>query len=131
MGLYVAIPLVLFIIVLLWIVPVGLWLQAIFSIGGGHVTIFSLIGMRFRRVPPSIIVNGLIAANKAGIECHAGHGLTFETVPPTAAIPNIVELNIGHFLIGEAIFGGLSSAIKRMRVLMDQARTQNTGNMTT
>ena len=68
MGLYVAIPLVLFIIVLLWIVPVGLWLQAIFSIGGGNVTIFSLIGMRFRRVPPSIIVNGLIAANKAGID---------------------------------------------------------------
>ena len=68
MGLYVAIPLVLFIIVLLWIVPVGLWLQAIFSIGGGHVTIFSLVGMRFRRVPPSIIVNGLIAANKAGID---------------------------------------------------------------
>ena len=68
MGLYVAIPLVLFITVLLWIVPVGLWLQAIFSIGGGHVTIFSLIGMRFRRVPPSIIVNGLIAANKAGID---------------------------------------------------------------
>ena len=68
MGLYVAIPLVLFIIILLWIVPVGLWLQAIFSIGGGHVTIFSLIGMRFRRVPPSIIVNGLIAANKAGID---------------------------------------------------------------
>ena len=68
MGLYVAIPLELYIIVLLWIVPVGLWLQAIFSIGGGHVTIFSLIGMRFRRVPPSIIVNGLIAANKAGID---------------------------------------------------------------
>ena len=68
MGLYVAIPLVLFIIILLWIVPVGLWLQAIFSIGGGHVTIFSLVGMRFRRVPPSIIVNGLIAANKAGID---------------------------------------------------------------
>ena len=60
MGLYVAIPLVLFIIVLLWIVPVGLWLQAIFSIGGGHVTIFNLVGMRFRRVPPSVIVNGLI-----------------------------------------------------------------------
>lgn len=68
MGLYFAIPLVLFIIVLLWIVPVGLWLQAIFSIGGGHITIFNLVGMRFRRVPPSIIVNGLIASNKAGIE---------------------------------------------------------------
>ena len=68
MGLYFAIPLVLFIIVLLWIVPVGLWLQAIFSIGGGHITIFNLVGMRFRRIPPSIIVNGLIAVNKAGIE---------------------------------------------------------------
>ena len=68
MGLYVAIPLVLFIIVLLWIVPVGLWLQAIFSIGGGHVTIFNLVGMRFRRVPPSVIVNGLIAARKAGLD---------------------------------------------------------------
>ena len=58
---------VLFILLLLWVVPVGLWLQAIFSIGGGHVTIFNLIGMRFRRVPPSIIVNGLIASRKAGI----------------------------------------------------------------
>jgi len=68
MGLYVALPLVLFILLLLWIVPVGLWLQAIFSIGGGHVTIFNLIGMRFRRVPPAIIVNGLIASRKAGID---------------------------------------------------------------
>ena len=68
MGLYVALPLILFILLLLWIVPVGLWLQAIFSIGGGHVTIFNLIGMRFRRVPPAIIVNGLIASRKAGID---------------------------------------------------------------
>ena len=67
MGLYVALPLVLFILLLLWVVPVGLWLQAIFSNGGGHVTIFNLIGMRFRRVPPGIIVNGLIASRKAGI----------------------------------------------------------------
>ena len=68
MGLYVAIPLVLFILLLLWIVPVGLWLQAIFSIGGGHVTILNLVGMRFRRVPPGVIVNGLIAARKAGLD---------------------------------------------------------------
>jgi len=68
MGLYVALPLILFILLLLWVVPVGLWLQAIFSIGGGHVTIFNLIGMRFRRVPPAIIVNGLIASRKAGID---------------------------------------------------------------
>ena len=67
MGLYVAIPLVLFILLLLWVVPVGLWLQAIFSIGGGDVTILGLVGMRFRRVPPGVIVNGLIAARKAGL----------------------------------------------------------------
>jgi len=68
MGFYVAIPLVLFILLLLWIVPVGLWLQAIFSIGGGNVTILGLVGMRFRRVPPGVIINGLIAARKAGLD---------------------------------------------------------------
>jgi pyridoxine 5-phosphate synthase len=57
-----------------------------------------------------------------GLECHAGHGLGFETVGPIAAISTIVELNIGHFLVGEAIFGGLESAIRHMRALMDQAR---------
>ncbi len=59
-----------------------------------------------------------------GLECHAGHGLGFDTVGPVAAIPEIVELNIGHFLIGEAIFGGLDSSIKRMRALMDEARVK-------
>jgi len=63
-------------------------------------------------------------ADELGLECHAGHGLSFETVAAIAAIPNIVELNIGHFLIGEAIFGGLDSAIRRMRALMDQARSE-------
>jgi pyridoxine 5-phosphate synthase len=62
-----------------------------------------------------------------GIECHAGHGLTYDTVGFVAAIDGIVELNIGHFLIGEAIFCGLDSAIKRMRALMDQARAQGSG----
>jgi pyridoxine 5-phosphate synthase len=57
-----------------------------------------------------------------GLECHAGHGLTFETVAPVAAIPTVAELNIGHFLVGEAIFSGLESAIRRMRALMDKAR---------
>jgi len=61
-------------------------------------------------------------AEKLGLECHAGHGLNFETVTPIAAIPTIVELNIGHFLIGEAIFGGLDGAIRRMRALMNDAR---------
>ncbi|MEO8560337.1 MAG: pyridoxine 5'-phosphate synthase, partial [Rhodospirillales bacterium] len=57
-----------------------------------------------------------------GLECHAGHGLSYETVSPVAAIPTIAELNIGHFLVGEAIFVGLDTTIKRMRALMDEAR---------
>ncbi len=66
-------------------------------------------------------------AEAIGLECHAGHGLTFDTVAPIAAIPSIVELNIGHFLVGEAIFSGLDSAIRRMRSLMDKARAEATG----
>lgn len=57
-----------------------------------------------------------------GLEVHAGHGLTYDTVKPIAALPEVQELNIGHFLIGEAIFTGLETAILRMRVLMDEAR---------
>jgi pyridoxine 5-phosphate synthase len=57
-----------------------------------------------------------------GLECHAGHGLTFDTVAPVAAIPTVMELNIGHFLVGEAIFTGFETAIRRMRSLMDRAR---------
>jgi len=57
-----------------------------------------------------------------GLEVHCGHGLSFDTVGPVAAIPEIVELNIGHFLVGEAIFSGLDSAIRRMRNLMDHSR---------
>lgn len=57
-----------------------------------------------------------------GLECHAGHGLSYDTVIPVAAIPTIMELNIGHFLIGEAIFVGLEETIRQMRVLMDKAR---------
>ncbi|MEM6827234.1 MAG: pyridoxine 5'-phosphate synthase [Pseudomonadota bacterium] len=61
-------------------------------------------------------------AAKNGIEPHAGHGLTFENVQPIAAIPQIAELNIGHYLIGEAVFTGLENAIRHMRELMDAAR---------
>ncbi|MEL6738438.1 MAG: pyridoxine 5'-phosphate synthase [Pseudomonadota bacterium] len=61
-------------------------------------------------------------AAKNGIEPHAGHGLTFENVQPIAAIPQFAELNIGHYLIGEAVFIGLEGAIRQMRELMDAAR---------
>jgi len=63
-------------------------------------------------------------ADEAGLEVHAGHGLTYNTVAAVARLPEIVELNIGHFLIGEAIYGGLHSAIRHMRALMDQARAE-------
>jgi len=60
---------------------------------------------------------------KLGLECHAGHGLSYADVGPVAAIPEVRELNIGHFLVGEAIFIGLDKAIREMRRIMDEART--------
>lgn len=63
-------------------------------------------------------------ATSLGLECHAGHGLDFETVGPIAAIPQMCELNIGHFLMGEAMFGGMEAAIGEMRRLMQAARSQ-------
>ncbi|NIA66996.1 pyridoxine 5'-phosphate synthase [Pelagibius litoralis] len=66
-------------------------------------------------------------AEELGLECHAGHGLTFDTVVAVSAIPAIAELNIGHFLVGEAIFGGFDSSIRRMRALMDKARAEAGG----
>ena len=61
-------------------------------------------------------------AAKNGLEVHAGHGLAFDNVQPIAAIPQVKELNIGHFLVGEALFVGLAEAVRRMRGLMDEAR---------
>ncbi|MSP51486.1 MAG: pyridoxine 5'-phosphate synthase [Alphaproteobacteria bacterium] len=61
-------------------------------------------------------------ATDLGLECHAGHGISFDTVGPIAAIQQIVELNIGHFLVGEAVFTGLGATIGRMRKLIDEAR---------
>jgi pyridoxine 5-phosphate synthase len=68
-----------------------------------------------------------VYAASLGLEVRAGHGLGFDTVAPIAAIAEIVELNIGHFLIGEAIFSGLDSSIRRMRALMDKARAEALG----
>lgn len=68
-------------------------------------------------------------AATAGLEVHAGHGLTFDTVAPISEIPEIIELNIGHFLIGEAIFSGLDSAVRRMRALMHKARAGANGSL--
>ena len=68
------------------------------------------------------IADAAALAVKNGIEPHAGHGLTFENVQPIAAIPQLAELNIGHYLVGEAIFIGLEESVRRMRTLMDAAR---------
>ena len=68
------------------------------------------------------IADAAALAVKNGIEPHAGHGLTFANVAPVAAIPQLAELNIGHFLIGEAIFTGLEESVGTMRALMDEAR---------
>jgi pyridoxine 5-phosphate synthase len=65
-------------------------------------------------------------AHSLGLEVHAGHGLTYDSVQPIAALPEVMELNIGHFLIGEAMFMGLEPAIRQMRELMDQARNADT-----
>ncbi len=68
------------------------------------------------------IANMAALAARNGIEPHAGHGLTYDNVQPIAAIPQLAELNIGHFLIGEAVFTGLEPAVLKMRELMDAAR---------
>jgi pyridoxine 5-phosphate synthase len=68
------------------------------------------------------IHNGAEFGADLGLEIHAGHGLSYDNVKPIAAIPHIRELNIGHFLVGEAVFIGLEAAIRRMRQLMDEAR---------
>ncbi len=75
-----------------------------------------------RQVELARIEKAAALCGKLGLECHAGHGLNYETVGPVAAIPNVRELNIGHFLIGESIFVGLEAAIREMRRLMDAAR---------
>jgi pyridoxine 5-phosphate synthase len=75
-----------------------------------------------REVELKRLADAAALAAKNGIEVHAGHGLTFDNVVPIAAIPQVRELNIGHFLIGEAIFEGLGPVVARMRALMDAAR---------
>jgi len=68
------------------------------------------------------IVAGVQFATELGLECHVGHGLSYENVEPIAAIPEVVELNIGHFLISESVFIGLGESVQRMRKIIDSAR---------
>src|SRR5580765_2636364 len=77
-----------------------------------------------REKPLRAIRDAAAYGASSSLEIHAGHGLTYENVGPIAAIPQIQELNIGHFLVGEAIFVGLDASIRGMRALMDEARKQ-------
>ena len=68
------------------------------------------------------LVEGARLAVSLGLECHAGHGLTYANVAPVAAMPEVMELNIGHFIIGQAVFDGLPNVVRRMREIMRLAR---------
>ncbi|HEX4765908.1 MAG TPA: pyridoxine 5'-phosphate synthase [Lichenihabitans sp.] len=76
-----------------------------------------------RRLELQRLVAGAALADRLGIECHAGHGLDYENVGAVAAIPEVVELNIGHFIVGEAVFIGWAEAIGGMRRAMQAGRT--------
>jgi pyridoxine 5-phosphate synthase len=87
-----------------------------------HVGRYAHLDGNARSAELKRIADAAALAVKNGIEPHAGHGLTFDNVIPVAAIPQIAELNIGHFLIGEAIVTGLDASVRKMRALMDEAR---------
>jgi pyridoxine 5-phosphate synthase len=92
----------------------GAWCEAL---AAGHA---AAAEAEFKR-----IARGAALASRAGLEVHAGHGLDFATAEQIAALPEIVELNIGHFLIGEAIFDGIGAAVRKMRAAMDRGRAKS------
>jgi pyridoxine 5-phosphate synthase len=110
----------------LFIEPDPLQIEAAVSLGAPvvefHTGAYAHAEGEAQAVELKRIADAAALAVKNGIEPHAGHGLTYENVIPVAAIPQLAELNIGHFLIGEAIFIGLEESVKKMRALMDEAR---------
>ena len=110
----------------LFIAPEARQLEAAMKLGAPvvefHTGEYAHADGAARAVELKRITDMAALAAKNGIEPHAGHGLTYDNVQPIAAIPQIAELNIGHFLVGEAIFTGLAVSIARMRELMDAAR---------
>ncbi len=110
----------------LFIEPVDAQIEAAAALGASVVELHTGAYCGARGAEREWLLRRIFAAAETavslGLECHAGHGLTFETVEPVARIDAVSELNIGHFLIGEAIFGGLQGAIGQMLVLMDRAR---------
>ncbi|MBV9993704.1 MAG: pyridoxine 5'-phosphate synthase [Caulobacteraceae bacterium] len=115
----------------LFVEPAAAQVEAAKSVGAQVVELHTgayCVAVRERRPEaPALLIALREAARLAaslGLEVHAGHGIDYETVGAIAAIPELAELNIGHFLIGEAIFTGLDPAIRRMRALMDAARDE-------
>ncbi|MDX3911429.1 MAG: pyridoxine 5'-phosphate synthase [Sphingobium sp.] len=110
----------------LFIEPEPVQIEAALSLGAPvvelHTGKYAHCEGEERTVELRRIADAAALATKNGIEVHAGHGLTFDNVAPIAAIPQIAELNIGHFLIAEAIFDGLGPVVQRMRACMDAAR---------
>lgn len=99
---------------------------AVVELHTGHYCDLHAEGRRSERdAELAALAEGARLAHSLGLEVHAGHGLTYDTVGPVAAFPEVRELNIGHFLIGEAIFVGLAAAIAEMRRQMDEARASS------
>ena len=96
---------------------------AVVELHTGHYSDLHAVGqMAEAQTELDALIQGARLAHSLGLEVHAGHGLTYDNVAPIAAIPQVMELNIGHFLVGEAVFLGLDDAIAEMRRRMDQAR---------
>ena len=93
-----------------------------------HTGTYSELGADNKENELKRIQRAVDYANELGIECHAGHGLNYKNVGPIASIKKITELNIGHFLIGEAVFIGLTNAIDKMKRIMAEARKVEVSN---
>ena len=110
----------------LFVEPDALQIEAALSLGAPvielHTGRYAELEGEARAAELRRLADAAALAARNGIEVHAGHGLTFDNVQPIAAIPQLAELNIGHFLIGEAVFDGLGPVVQRMRALMDAAR---------
>jgi pyridoxine 5-phosphate synthase len=106
----------------LFVDPDEAQLRAALSVGANIVELHTGAYANGRDGELDRLAAAAVLTAELGLECHAGHGLTYDNVGPVAALPQVVELNIGHFLIGQAILDGLPNAIRRMRQLMDEAR---------
>ena len=106
----------------LFIDPNEAQLRAALSVGAAVVELHTGAYAEGRAGELERLARAARLAAELGLECHAGHGLTYDNVAAVAALPQVVELNIGHFLIGQAILDGLPATIRRMRAVMEEAR---------